>query len=229
MDVPVIFDALKYGTIGLSAILTLFSYLLLSKEQGKPDPRPHILTEIRIFMAFALVSLSVGMFSQLPIFRPLNWEPTKEPTNTETKKQPEAVWNSDLKRDYFATTWIIDQAEDQNFEGYKARYKYAGTLTGTTEGSDVILTSDMKTIYAKTNIVRGRAIFSARGPISNNPVAAYFTYTREGVNGFGTAFMEFDNSGHAYLYLVNRVTSTQKGEGDIGAAKFHITKSDASQ
>src|SRR6516164_2671263 len=48
-------SALKYGTIGLCAILTYFAYLLLSKEQNAGRARPEIIRLIydsRVFQPF---------------------------------------------------------------------------------------------------------------------------------------------------------------------------------
>ncbi len=53
---------LKYGAIGVSLALAIFSYRLLSREQDKPEVRLPILNTIKLYFGFALaLSLFFGM------------------------------------------------------------------------------------------------------------------------------------------------------------------------
>jgi hypothetical protein len=63
-------STLKYGTIGLCAILTFFAFQLLSKEQktNKPHPRNHL--PHPTLHGLAVTSKTFGLCSQLPLFRP---------------------------------------------------------------------------------------------------------------------------------------------------------------
>jgi hypothetical protein len=84
-------SALKYGTIGLCAILTFFAFQLLPKEQKTNKPRPEILRLIQLFMVLAVISMAFGLCSQLPLFR-------LAPAATSS---PAAQWASGFGPDYF--------------------------------------------------------------------------------------------------------------------------------
>lgn len=56
-------DILKYGIIGLGAIIAALAFFLLKKEQEQNRPRKNILTSIYIFMVFGIVLVVLGLFS----------------------------------------------------------------------------------------------------------------------------------------------------------------------
>lgn len=202
-------EYLKYGVIGLCAILTYFSYALLLREMRAPRPRRLVLRTIHIFMALSLLSMLIGLVSQIPFF---NRSPNLA-----------AARSSSLDDDYFHAQWEVS-GHDIDFGNFKARYEYNGIFTGSVQANELILEGDLVTIDAKTKIERGTAHFTARGPINNNQVAAYYTYKNTAVNGFGTSFIEFDSSGHGQMYVVFRITRTIPGEGDIGAGQLTIVR-----
>jgi hypothetical protein len=55
---------LKYGISGLSAIAFILSFFLLSRESGRPKPRPEILKSIRMFM---FLTLMLGLVSAVAV------------------------------------------------------------------------------------------------------------------------------------------------------------------
>jgi hypothetical protein len=57
-------DALRYGVIGLSAILAILAYVLLSSEQKRDKPRENILSSIKLFMLFSALLTLVGFGSE---------------------------------------------------------------------------------------------------------------------------------------------------------------------
>ena len=52
-----LFNALKYGAMGLGLALTLLSYRLLLNEQKKDEVRKNMLVAIYIFMALTISKL----------------------------------------------------------------------------------------------------------------------------------------------------------------------------
>jgi hypothetical protein len=56
-------EILKFGIIGLGAIMAILSFWLLRNEQDKPQPRKAILHSIYIFMAFSLLLTITGMLA----------------------------------------------------------------------------------------------------------------------------------------------------------------------
>jgi hypothetical protein len=59
---------LAYGISGLGLALAILSYRLLTKEQAVQEPRPNILRAIYIYMAFSLILVGAGLFSEF--FKP---------------------------------------------------------------------------------------------------------------------------------------------------------------
>ena len=60
-----VIDILRLGVIGLGFLLAFFSYRLLSKEQGKKEPRLSIIKPIYRYMVFSLVLCGIVIVSQL--------------------------------------------------------------------------------------------------------------------------------------------------------------------
>jgi hypothetical protein len=210
---------LKYGTVGLCAVLTYFAFQLLSKEQNTSAPRPEILRAIWIFMTFSVVSMCLGLASQLPVFRPQGVvPPTNQPSpiSSPSASVPEA----DVK--YLTANWQISDGHDDDFQGYRARFTYLGTLAGRVEGADLVLEGTVTTL--ENGKVAGAAQFTARGPIDKNEVAAHFTYRRVDVSGFGTAFIKFNSDGQGVMYLIARATRPVQGQGDVGLCTFYIER-----
>jgi hypothetical protein len=95
---------LKYGISGLSAIAFILSFFLLSRESGRPKPRPEILKSIRMFMWLTLL---LGLVSAVAvIMNPSDNKPTDrattKPTNSPKKSfvkellTPRQVWQVDI-------------------------------------------------------------------------------------------------------------------------------------
>jgi hypothetical protein len=61
----VLLEALRYGAIGLAAILAVLAYLLLRAEQDKTKPNQSILKTIRQFMLFALAIAFAGIAAEI--------------------------------------------------------------------------------------------------------------------------------------------------------------------
>lgn len=214
------FGALKYGTIGLCAILTFFSFQLLSKEQRTSHPRPEMIRLILLFMVLAVVSMAFGLCSQLPLFRPAL-----------TAVPPAQVqWASGFGPDYFTANWEVQNAHDVSSPqfSFTPRYSYSGTLKGNVEGGDLVLTGSMTSDDIRSPSKElGTAKFTFRGPINNNQVAGNFSYIRTDVHGFGSAFLEFDSGGNGTMYMVVRVTQLKQGEGDVAMVVMHLRRSRA--
>src|ERR1700761_8938825 len=56
-------EILKYGIIGLGALLGILTYFLLSKEQGNKIVRPSMLTAIYVFMGFSIILIIFGLLA----------------------------------------------------------------------------------------------------------------------------------------------------------------------
>ncbi len=82
---------LKYGISGLSAIAFLLSFFLLSRESGRPKPRPEILKSIRMFMWLTLV---LGLVSAVAVI--MNPSDNK-PNDIQTTKQKPSPKKSFVK------------------------------------------------------------------------------------------------------------------------------------
>ena len=207
------FYLLKYGTIGLCAFLTYFAYRLLAKEQSSTHPRKDILRLIQLFIALAVVSMVIGLISQLKIFQ-----------NAPLDENPTIQWASGFDPTYFNAEWEIDmdEAHDVAFHEFKPRYRYSGTLKGRVEGADLVLSGVMTTYDIDSKAKLGSAQFTSRGRISNNQVAGFFTYARPGISGFGTNFTEFDSAGNGVMYMTVRITKVIPNEGDVAQVEMHM-------
>jgi hypothetical protein len=140
---------------------------------------------------------------------------------------PASALESGFKNTYFEERWHIDSAEDSDFGSFKARNTYAGDFMGSVIGEELQLEGHVVTFDKNTKKDKGGGRFILRGPINGSQVAAYYTYRNSSVNGFGTAFIQFDDAGYGTMHLVFRVTRPAPGEGNIGAATFHITRENA--
>jgi hypothetical protein len=209
-------SALKYGTIGLCAILTFLAFQLLSREQRTNKPRPEIIRLIQLFMILAVISMAFGLCSQLPLFR----------LTTAATSPPPAQWASGFGPDYFTANWEVQDARDVSSPqfAFTPRYSYSGTLKGTVEGNDLVLAGKMTSnAIDDPKKALGTADFSFRGPVNNNEVAGHFSYIRTDVNGFGTAFIKFDSAGNGTMYMVVRVTQPKK-EDDVAMVVMHLRR-----
>ena len=109
----------------------------------------------------------------------------------------------------FEGRWRFSGA-DVNFDPahFEPRFTYRGNLDLHLSGDTLYFSGKVETRNAKNDEFLGTAELSGEGPVSNNQVAAYYDYTNERVQGFGTAFMQFDYAGQeASAYLVFRVTT----------------------
>jgi hypothetical protein len=57
-------EILKYGIIGLGALLAILTYFLISKEQNNNRERPKLISTIYIFMIFSLTLIVIGAFTE---------------------------------------------------------------------------------------------------------------------------------------------------------------------
>jgi hypothetical protein len=195
-------DALKYGTVGFGFLLALFSFWLLQTEQGKAHPRKEILNAIYIFMAFSIVLMVVGFFSES------NKQPQSKSADIRTI--PEAAFNG---------KWKLT-GEDLDFAptNFKARNTYDGDLELSAVNKNLSFSGKIAT--RKNNELKGIADFTGTGPISENQAAVFYDYVNDRVAGFGTLFLQFDFAGlEADGYLFFRVTT---GDGTIGQAHIHL-------
>src|SRR6185295_18076364 len=131
MNILQLTDALKYGLIGLGAILATLCFFLLTKEQKRTRPRQNILTSIYIFMAFSCVLVILGIIGQ-------NTAPQSqlyEPQSGFAKGALNGTWlieacdtsvcaNSDFKVPAFAyrgELQLVEKNEQIYFTGYLIR------------------------------------------------------------------------------------------------------------
>ncbi len=73
MDLGKLLGYLDYGVLGLSAIILIFSFVLLSREQARDEFRPEVALAIRRYMRMALVFAGVallGMILESVLIRP---------------------------------------------------------------------------------------------------------------------------------------------------------------
>jgi hypothetical protein len=198
-------DALKYGLIGLGFLLAFLSYTLLASEQRKSSPRKEIFLPIYLFMAFSLCVMALGLFGQ-----------------TQAQTSPIARGRT-MPDSSFEGNWHFSGA-DVEFEPahFMPRFSYRGNLDLRLSGDTLYFSGKVETHSANDDEFLGTAQLSGQGPVSNNQVAAYYDYTNERVQGFGTAFMQFDYAGkEASTYLVFRVTT---GEGTVGFVAAKLTR-----
>lgn len=57
-------EILKYGIIGLGALLGVLTYFIISKEQSSKQERPKLITTIYVFMAFSIALILIGAFTE---------------------------------------------------------------------------------------------------------------------------------------------------------------------
>ena len=194
-------DALKYGLIGLGFLLALFSFWLLLSEQGKEHPRKQILTAIYVFMAFSVILMGFGLFSE-----------SRQPQSksADIRALPEAAFNG---------KWKLT-GEDLDFAptNFKARNIYDGDLELSAVNKNLSFTGKINT--RRNGELKGIGDFTGTGPISENQAAVFYDYVNDRVAGFGTLFLQFDFAGlEADGYLTFRVTT---GDGTIGQAHIHL-------
>ena len=60
-----LFDALRYGAIGLGAILAILAYRLLRREQDQEAPRHQVIVAIYVYMIFSLIFFGGGLALEL--------------------------------------------------------------------------------------------------------------------------------------------------------------------
>ncbi len=73
MDFGKLLGYLDYGVLGLSAIILIFSFVLLSREQAREEFRPEVALAIRRYMRMALIFAGVallGMILESVLIRP---------------------------------------------------------------------------------------------------------------------------------------------------------------
>ena len=57
-------EILKYGIIGLGALLGILAYFLITKEQNSSNERPKLITSIYVFMFFSIVLIVIGAVTE---------------------------------------------------------------------------------------------------------------------------------------------------------------------
>ena len=185
-------------------LLAFLAYMLLASEQKRERPRKEAFFPIYLFMAFSLCVMAFGLFGQTHGATPV----------ARGRTMPDSS---------FEGRWRFSGA-DVNFDPahFEPRFTYRGNLDLHLSGDTLYFSGKVETRNAKNDEFLGTAELSGEGPVSNNQVAAYYDYTNERVQGFGTAFMQFDCAGQeASAYLVFRVTT---GEGTVGVLAAKLTR-----
>jgi len=197
MNINNLFDALKYGLIGLGAILAVLCFFLLNKEQSKARPRKKILTSIYIFMGFSCLILVLGIVgqndnSQKNLFEPKSgFASGSLDGKWKIQARDTSVFNnSDFKTPIFMYEGVFELKENKgeiNYKGFLLRKK----IHDTTFNKDF----EMQ--------------FEANGPLNNTYVAAQYYVKTERTNGLGTMLTKFNNAADsAVAYFLFRPSVT---------------------
>lgn len=203
-------EILKYGIIGLGAILAFLSYLLLTQEQKKSEPRSQILTATYVFMTFSILLILLGIFSD---WSHSNQLPTKVVPST--TGFPKGALNG---------SYIVDGTDiDLPSENFKTpRHHYKGEFEISGQDGQLIMQGDMQTLNAINDSLLGTSTITSYLTINNNYVGGYYTNINQRINGFGTVFLKFNNAATiAAGYFIFRTTT---GAAEIGNARFTLTR-----
>jgi|GEM_PF-2168501 len=200
-------EILKYGIIGLGAILSFLAYLLLTQEQRKSAPRHQILTATYVFMTFSLVMIILGIFSDL------------SHSEAATELFPTGFPKGALNGSYFIEGTDIDLPS----EGFKTpRHHYKGEMQIFEQNGILIMEGDLQTLDATNDSLKGVSRVKAYLTINNNYVGGYYSNQNQRINGFGTAFLKFNDAASlATGYFTFRPTT---GDAKIGNARITLTR-----
>jgi hypothetical protein len=204
-------EILKYGIIGLGAILAFLAYLLLTQEQRKPKPRRQILTATYVFMSFSLLLIGLGVFS--------DWSHSTQyltkPATPGTTGFPKGALNGS-----YSVEGTDIELPSENFK--TPRHHYKGEFQISEQDGLVILEGDLQTLYASNDSLRGVSRIKATLTINNNYVGGSYTNINQRINGFGIVLLKFNNAatiGNGYF-----IFRTTTGDAEIGNAKFKLTR-----
>lgn len=203
-------EILRYGIIGLGAILAFLAYSLLIQEQRKPKPRRQILTATYIFMAFSLLLIGLGIFSDWSKANKVHIEPVNMSTGF-----PDRALNG---------SYLVEGADiDLISENFKTpRHHYKGEFQIFMQDGQVIMEGDLQTLHAQNDSLKGVSRIRAVLTINNNYVGGSYTNINQRINGFGAVLLKFNNAATiANGYFIFRTTT---GNAEIGNAKFTLTR-----
>jgi hypothetical protein len=192
-------EALKYGLIGLGAILAILSFFLITKEQNKPEPRKQILNSVYMFMGFSVVLLLMGLVGE-----------TQKNANHNGRTMKVA---SGFEVGALNGEWHVNASDTPvgNNPDFKVpEYHYSGNFNIIQNEDEVIFDGylDRQRIGSDSVIVR-RIKFKGNGPINNNYVGAQYYFQDDRQNGFGTMLVMFNNdAASADAYMLFRPTTT---------------------
>ena len=204
-------EILKYGIIGLGAILAFLAYLLLTQEQKKTEPRSKILTATYVFMTFSLILIASGIFS--------DWSHSYQTPTKTTNESTTGFQKGALNGSYTVDGTDID-LPSENFK--TPRHHYKGEFQISEQDGQLTMEGDLQTLYASNDSLRGVSRIKAYLTINNNYVGGSYTNINQRINGFGIVLLKFNNAAtSANGYFVFRTTT---GEAEIGNAKFTLTR-----
>ncbi|MFL5739901.1 MAG: hypothetical protein ACJ75B_06765 [Flavisolibacter sp.] len=205
-------EILKYGIIGLGAILAFLAYLLLTQEQKKSEPRSQILTATYVFMTFSLLLIHLGIFS--------DWSHSIQSPTKAVFANATGFPKGALNGSYNVSGSDID-LQSENFK--TPRHHYTGEFQISEQDGQLIMQGEMQTLdAANKDSVLGTSTINSYLTINNNYVGGYYTNVNQRINGFGTVFLKFNNAATtASGYFIFRTTT---GTAEIGNARFTLTR-----
>lgn len=192
-------DALKYGLIGLGAILAILSFYLILKEQNKETPRKQILNSVYVFMGFSLVLLLVGLVGET---QKLNKQDDHD------MKIASGFGVGALDGEWHVTATDTPICNNPHFK--PAQFQYSGTFNITQKDEELVFDGylNRQRIGSDSVIVR-RIKFKGHGPINNNYVGAQYYFQDDRQNGFGTMLVMFNHdAASADAYMLFRPTTS---------------------
>ena len=203
MNVLQLTDALKYGFIGLGAVLAILSYFLITKEQKKAKPSKQILGAVYVFMFFSVLLMVLGIVG-----------------NNSTKKETHII---DIKSGFsegaLNGTWnlrAMDTTVMNNRDFKSPTFGYAGKFDLSEKNGEIYFKGTMqrKTLQLVDTLSEDVLQFEAHGPINNNYVSAQYYIKDLRSNGFGCILVRFNNAGNsAVVYFLYRPSRSDEPFG----------------
>lgn len=142
-------DYLKYGAVGLCAILALLSYFLLQREQSKDNVRDNMVSTIYVFMAFSLVLAIMGFGSEL----------YTSSVNTIHQEEIQAIENKHLE---------LVQDYRQTLSNINTQMNSKVAIEKCVNSNSELLRNAIANIEAKLNQAAERGLFDNPEPIAVN-------------------------------------------------------------
>lgn len=93
LELPInIPEILKFGIIGLGAIMAILAFWLLRGEQSKRQPRPLMIKSIYVFMGFSFLLTILGLFSSTDLRSIINGYVVPEQDKLKVDSLPKATY-----------------------------------------------------------------------------------------------------------------------------------------